>query len=915
MVRNLLWVLLLLQGMTSAAQNAYWQQRVDYRIDVTLLDKEKALDGFEKIIYTNNSPDTLSYIWFHIWPNAYKNDRTAFSEQMLENGDTRFYFSEPEQRGYINRLAFKVDGQTAVTEDHPQHIDIVKVVLPKPLPPGEQAEITTPFHVKLPYNFSRGGFDGESFQVTQWYPKPAVYDQSGWHAMPYLDQGEFYSEFGSFDVRITVPKTYVVAATGLLQNDNNRTDANTSSGNDAASVNTKTLVFRQDSVHDFAWFTNKDFIVDRDTCLLPSGRIINVAAYYTAAEKETWQHALRYSKDALRYYSTEVGEYPYATATVVQGPQSFGGGMEYPTITVIAPTADARALDLTIAHELGHNWFYGILASNERKHPWMDEGLNSHYDYRYDRLKYGVADETAEVLFQTKARNKTDQAIENPSEVFSNLNYQLVVYDKTAKWMNLVEKQLGETAFRQMMQRYFDEWKFKHPQPEDFKRTASVFLGDETDRYFSLLEQKGILPGKEFKGFRILSPLKKNSLSNYIKNPPGKALLLSPAIGFNVYDKLMVGGVITNYTLPPQRFQFLAIPLYATGSGKLTGLGKINYNFSTDGWVRKTDLFVNASRFSSSDYTDPEGTRYTTQFEKLVPGIKLTFREKDARSTAHSYLQWKTFLIREQSYRITRDTVFTGADTVIQLNVTFPSDNHYVNRLEFAYSNSRTLYPFDLQFRVDQSKDFVRAGFTGQYFFNYAKGGGLQLRMFAGKFFHLNGIAASSCYFLNMSAANGYEDYTYSNYFVGRNEFDNTWSRQLMMRDGGFKIQTEALSQKVGRSDDWLMALNFSSTVPAKLNPLSVLPVKIPLRLFADVGTYAEPWKTNSELDRFLFNAGFSVSLLRDVVQVYFPVIYSKPYKDYFKSMYANNRFFKSVTFSIDLYPDALKKLNRIAEF
>ncbi|MGV3528416.1 MAG: M1 family metallopeptidase [Flavisolibacter sp.] len=914
-MRNLLWVLLLLQGMTTAAQNAYWQQRVDYRIDVTLLDKEKALDGFEKIVYTNNSPDTLSFIWIHIWPNAYKNDRTAFSEQMLENGDTRFYFSEPEQRGYINRLAFKVDGQTALTEDHPQHIDIVKLILPKPLSPGEQAEITTPFHVKLPFNFSRGGFDGESFQVTQWYPKPAVYDQSGLHPMPYLDQGEFYSEFGSFDVRITVPKPYVVAATGVLQKDDGRTDANTSLGNDTASVGTKTLVFRQDSVHDFAWFANKDFVVDRDTCLLPSGRIVNVSAYYTPEQKETWQNAVRYSKDALRFYSREVGEYPYATATVVQGPQSFGGGMEYPTITVIAPTADARALDLTIAHELGHNWFYGILASNERKHPWMDEGLNSHYDYRYDRLKYGVTDETAEIIFQTKARNKTDQAIENPSEAFSNLNYQLVVYDKTAKWMNIVEKELGETAFRQMMHRYFDEWKFKHPQPEDFKRTASAFLGDETDRYFSLLKQKGILLGNEFEGFRILSPLKKNSLANYIKNPPRKAILLSPAIGFNLYDKLMLGGVITNYTLPPQRLQFLAIPLYATGSGKFTGLGKINYNFSTEGWIRKTDLFVNASLFSSSDYTDPEGTRYTTQFEKLVPGIRLTFREKDARSTAHSYLQWKTFLIREQSYRIARDTVFTGADTVIQLNVSFPRDNRYVNRLEFAYSNSRALYPYDLQFRVDQSSDFVRAGFTGKYFFNYAKGGGLQLRMFAGKFFQLNGNTASSRYVLNMSGANGYEDYTYSNYFVGRNEFDNSWSRQLMMRDGGFKIQTEALSQKVGRSDDWLMALNFSSTVPAKLNPLSVLPVKIPLRLFADVGTYAEPWKSNSELDRFLFNAGFSVSLLRDVVQVYFPVVYSKPYKDYFKSMYANNRFFKSVTFSIDLYPDALKKLNRIAEF
>ena len=198
--------------------HARWQQQVNYSIEVSLNDKEKTLEGFESIVYLNNAPDTLPFIWFHVWPNAYKNDKTAFSDQLLENGNTKFYFSTKEQKGYINRLDFKVDGTTAKTEDHPRHIDIIKLILPRPLAPKEKITITTPFHVKLPFNFSRGGYDGESFQVTQWYPKPAVYDQDGWHPMPYLDQGEFYSEFGEFDVRITVPKDYVVAATGELQN-------------------------------------------------------------------------------------------------------------------------------------------------------------------------------------------------------------------------------------------------------------------------------------------------------------------------------------------------------------------------------------------------------------------------------------------------------------------------------------------------------------------------------------------------------------------------------------------------------------------------------------------------------------------------------------------------------------------------
>src|SRR5205085_11429716 len=124
-----------------------------------------------------------------------------------------------EQKGYINRLDFRADNITCIVEDHPQYIDIIKVMLPEPLPPSQKIILTTPFHEQLPFNFSRGGHDGESYQVTQWYPKPAVYDKYGWHPMPYLDQGEFYSEFGSFDVRITVPKNYVVAATGELQDD------------------------------------------------------------------------------------------------------------------------------------------------------------------------------------------------------------------------------------------------------------------------------------------------------------------------------------------------------------------------------------------------------------------------------------------------------------------------------------------------------------------------------------------------------------------------------------------------------------------------------------------------------------------------------------------------------------------------
>jgi hypothetical protein len=218
-LKKILLICFLSCQLPSFCQTNYFQQQVNYTIDVTLNDVQNTLDGFEIINYTNNSPDTLRYIWFHLWPNAYKNDRTAFSEQLLKIGITNFYFSEENKRGYINRLDFKVNGITANLEDDSQYIDVVKLILPAPLLPGKTIKISTPFHEKIPYNFSRGGYVDHTYQITQWYPKPAVYDSKGWHPIPYLDQGEFYSEFGNFQVQITVPENYIIAATGELQNE------------------------------------------------------------------------------------------------------------------------------------------------------------------------------------------------------------------------------------------------------------------------------------------------------------------------------------------------------------------------------------------------------------------------------------------------------------------------------------------------------------------------------------------------------------------------------------------------------------------------------------------------------------------------------------------------------------------------
>jgi hypothetical protein len=888
-----------------------WQQQTDYTIDVTLDPAAKTLDGFEKLAYRNNSPDTLRFIWFHLWPNAYKNDRTAFSDQFLENGDTRFYFSGKEQRGYINRLDFRVNGVAAKTEDHPNHIDIVKLLLPRPLPPGGEASITTPFHVRLPYNFSRGGFDGNSFQVTQWYPKPAVYDAAGWHPMPYLDQGEFYSEFGSFDVRITLPQNYVVAATGELQDTTvleqlkrgikgsalpKRKPAGAPISKvatpPATMLPTKTVRYVQARIHDFAWFANPRFTVAHDTCRLPSGRVIDVFSFYTPEEEDFWKKSTGYAKEAIRFYSDEVREYPYNTLSVVQGPQSFGGGMEYPTITIISPTGSGRELDITIAHEIGHNWFYGILASNERDHPWMDEGINSFYEQKYTARRYGALPQLAEIGLRTAVIQRTAQPIETSADSFTEANYGLVAYQKTAQWVALLEQRMGADSFRSFMQTYYRDWAFRHPRPVDFHQELRTAYSSGADSLLALQTANGLLPNQRAAGFKILTPLQPRSIRNYLLEPSRHALFLSPALGANAYDKLMVGALITNMKLPPSPVQFVAVPLYSTGAKRFTGIGRASYTVYPTKGFRKVEAFVSASTFSNNEFTGEDGVKHLARFQKLAPGITLFLKEKDPKSQRQRFLQWKSFFINEQPFRISDDSLITATDTTIVQNVRTIPLRYSIHQLTLGVSNFRALYPYNANLVLQGNSDFIRLSVEGNYFFNYARGG-LAVRVFAGKLIYDENRKrpygrSIDRFFLNMTGANGEEDYTYSHYFVGRNQFEGLASQQIAIRDGGFKMRTDLLANKIGKSGDWLAAANFNTSLPG-----------LPIHLFADIGTYAEAWQEDGT-DRFLFDAGLHLPLFK-VVHIYLPLIYSRPFADYVKSTYVTNRLLKTATFSIDL--------------
>lgn len=503
---------LLLTGILFSIQNtfsqSYFQQKVNYDIQVTLDDTHHELNGMESIQYINHSPDTLKFLYFHLWPNAYSGNQTALAKEIFKRDGKSQLFNNDEVRGYIDSLNFRGNGKLIKWQLMADNPDICKLFPLIPVKPGDTLIISTPFHVKLPLGgISRLGHTGESYQISQWYPKPAVYDRTGWHQMPYLDQGEFFSEYGGFNVKIMLPSNYVVGATGDLRNPEeiiwlNKISADTSWMSTPqysegpfppSSKKMKTLTYTCDNIHDFAWFADKRFHVLTGHVKLPdSGREVITRAMFTNKESTLWKNAISYLNSALWYFSKWNGEYPYKSFTAVQSTLNSGAGMEYPGLTVISNAEDAYLLDDVLAHELCHSWYYSALGSDERRFPFMDESITAANESRYMRLRYPdkklweltiknrklarffhidkiPVQRIEELEWIIPARTNLERSINLNSTDYSDNDYGSIIYCKAAQGFNYLRSFLGDSAYDYTMHEYYNKWKNKHPMPDDLR--------------------------------------------------------------------------------------------------------------------------------------------------------------------------------------------------------------------------------------------------------------------------------------------------------------------------------------------------------------------------------------------------------------------------------------------------------------
>ncbi len=598
----------------------YFQQEVNYKILVTLNDRKHELSGYESVEYINNSPDTLTYLYFHLWPNAYSNNKTDLARELFSRNGKGKLFDDPELRGYIDSLDFTAEGIKIQWDLLSGTPDICKLVLNKPLKPGDSIYISTPFHVKIPKGItSRLGHTGESYQISQWYPKPAVYDRSGWHQMPYLDQGEFYSEFGSFDVCITLPANYIVGATGNLQDEEEKkfldmlaSDTSWMLAPDLegadfppSSKQLKTLRFTENNIHDFAWCADKRFHVLKGNVKLPySGREVNTWAMFTNQEAYLWINAVTYVNRAIQYFSELNGDYPYNSFTAIQSALNSGAGMEYPGLTVIGLATDPYLLDEVLAHEICHTWFYSALGSDERRYPFMDESLASAYESRYMEETYPgkklweisfrnrkfakffqiediPAQRIRELEWLVPARENSEQPVNLAAPDYSYINYGSIVYNKAAQGFNYLRAYLGDPLFDSIMQDYYRTWRFRHPGPDDLRAIFESHTVKDLSWFFD-----DFLGTTKRLDYKIVRFDNQNVLIEN-KGELNAPLVISGMIGDSTGSEIWEDGFTGKKWINTGLYHFPEIKI--DPKHQMTEINRHNNNSRTSGIFRKAD--------------------------------------------------------------------------------------------------------------------------------------------------------------------------------------------------------------------------------------------------------------------------------------------------------------------------------------
>ena len=491
-------------GSLFAQSTTYWQQHVDYKMEVAMDVKTYQYKGNQELVYTNNSPDTLRKVYYHLFNNAFqpgsemdariqsiKDPDSRMVNKVKVDGkevkESRIKTLKPNEIGYLRISNFKQDGVVATAKEVGT---ILEVTLAKPILPHSKTTFTLDFEGQVPVQIRRSGrnnAEGIELSMTQWYPKIAEFDFEGWHADPYIAR-EFHGVWGNFDVKITIDKNYILGGSGYLLNKNEIGYGYQDEGVVVTlPKKTKTLTwhFNAPMVHDFAWAADKNYIHD----VVKGPNDVDLHFLYKNDSKiiENWKKAEPKIVAIMALFNKTVGDYPYKQYSIIQGGD---GGMEYAMCTLILGQGALDGLVGLIAHEMGHSWFQHILASNESKHGWMDEGFTS---YLEDFATNEIAENKVENPFTGAYKgyfSMVNSGKELPQGTHAdrfdeNRVYSITSYSKGEIFLTQLSYLIGKENLDKTLRRYYQEFKFKHPTPNDIKRTAERVSGAELDWYLT----------------------------------------------------------------------------------------------------------------------------------------------------------------------------------------------------------------------------------------------------------------------------------------------------------------------------------------------------------------------------------------------------------------------------------------------
>lgn len=465
----------------------YWQQHVDYQMEIDMNVNTFQYHGNQKLTYTNNSPDVLNRIYYHLYFNAFQpGSEMDVRSRSIQDPDRRVIDRisklTPNEIGYIKVNSLKQNG---VSISYETVGTVLEVKLDKPIQPGEKIIFEMDFDGQVPKQIRRSGrdnADGISLSMTQWYPKLAEYDFEGWHADPYIAR-EFHGVWGDFDVKITIDKSYIIGGTGYLQNPNEIGYGYETGTVKSPNSDKLTWHFKAPNVHDFTWAADPDYI--HDTIQVPDGPLLHFLYTGDETTQENWKKLQPEAVKLMQFFSENVGQYPYEQYSFIQGGD---GGMEYAMCTLITGGSNFGGLLGTASHELAHSWFQFLLASNEAKHEWMDEGFTSYISsLAMNSLREEKRENPLIGSYRGYIRLATS-GVEQPLTTHADryaLNgaYGAAAYSKGAVFLAQLGYVIGEDNLKKTIKKYFQDFAFKHPKPLDIVRTAERITDFELDWY------------------------------------------------------------------------------------------------------------------------------------------------------------------------------------------------------------------------------------------------------------------------------------------------------------------------------------------------------------------------------------------------------------------------------------------------